>query len=110
MTNPAMNDPSQNERLDEILAAYLDSERSGQRLDRQRLLAENADLADELRAFFADHDRMKAVAEPLRVADAPKSASTAEEATLITHCDPASAADDVAGSLRDPDRVAERLG
>ena len=104
MTNPATNDASQNERLDEILARYLESERSGQRLDRQRLLAENSDLADELRAFFADHDRMKAVAEPLRVADAP----AAEDATLITTGE--SAVDDVAGSLRDTDRVAERLG
>ncbi|MBC7817838.1 MAG: serine/threonine protein kinase, partial [Planctomycetaceae bacterium] len=47
---------------------------------------------------------MKAVAEPLRVADA----SAADEATLITSGE--SAADDVAGSLRDTDRVAERLG
>ena len=54
---------SQNQRLNEILAGYLESERSGQELDRQRLLAENPDLADELRAFFSDHDRMNAVAE-----------------------------------------------
>jgi serine/threonine-protein kinase len=86
-----MNDSSQNERLDEILAAYLESERTGQRLDRERLLAENADLADELRAFFADHDRMKAVAEPLRVADALQSGSAADAATLITSSESAAA-------------------
>ena len=64
MTDPTTNDGSQNERLTEILAVYLESERSGQTLDRERLLAEYSDMADELRAFFADHDRMKAVAEP----------------------------------------------
>lgn len=48
MTDPTMNDASQNERLDQILAGYLESERTGQRLDRQRLLVENSDLADEL--------------------------------------------------------------
>ncbi len=90
MTDSATNDASQNDRLDEILAGYLDAEQSGQRLDRERLLAENTDLADELRAFFADHDRMKAVAEPLRVAEAPKGESAAEEATMITHNAPAS--------------------
>ena len=69
MTDPKTNDGSQNERLAEILAAYLESERSGLTLDRDRLLAEHSELADELRAFFADHDRMKAVAEPRRVAE-----------------------------------------
>ena len=58
-----MNNPSSNERLDQILAVYLESERSGLTLDRQRLLADHSDLADELRAFFADHDRMKAMAD-----------------------------------------------
>ena len=110
MTDPATNDASQNERLDEIIAAYLDSERSGQWLDRQRLLAENSDLADELRSFFADHDRMKAVAEPLRVADTPKSESTADEATLITHCDPASAADESSLPPTEPYALAGQIG
>ena len=41
MADPATNDASQNERLDEVLAGYLESEQSGQMLDRQRLLAEN---------------------------------------------------------------------
>ncbi len=70
MTDPLVNDAFQNERLDEIRAAYLESERSRQQIERQRLLTENADLADELRAFFADHDRMKAVADPRRESDA----------------------------------------
>ena len=69
MTDPTTNDPSQNERLAEILAEYLESERSGQTLDREQLLAEHSDMADELRSFFADHDRMRAVAEPRRVTE-----------------------------------------
>ena len=38
MTDPITNNLSHNERLTEILAGYLESERSGQTLDRQRLL------------------------------------------------------------------------
>ena len=110
MTDSPTNDGSHNERLDEILAEYLDSERSGQKLDRQRLLTEHSDLANELRAFFADHDRMKAVAEPLRVADSPKSASTAEEATLITHTDLASATDESSLPATEPHALAAQRG
>ncbi len=70
MTDSLVNDASRNARLDHILATYLEIERSRQEIDRQRLLAENTDLADELRAFFADQDRMKAVADPRRESDA----------------------------------------
>lgn len=53
-------------RLQEIVAAYLDAVASGQIPERERLLEQHADLADELRAFFADHDRMTEAAAPLR--------------------------------------------
>jgi serine/threonine protein kinase/WD40 repeat protein len=53
------------ERIDELIAEFLEAEAAGRSPDRAALLARHADLADELRSFFADHDRMRAMAEPL---------------------------------------------
>jgi tRNA A-37 threonylcarbamoyl transferase component Bud32 len=54
------------ERIDEVIAEFLEAEAAGQTPDRAALLARHADLADELRSFFADHDRMRKLAEPLQ--------------------------------------------
>jgi tRNA A-37 threonylcarbamoyl transferase component Bud32 len=56
------------ERIDDMIAAYLEAEAAGTPPAREELLARHAGLADELRSFFADHDRMKAAAAPLRPA------------------------------------------
>jgi tRNA A-37 threonylcarbamoyl transferase component Bud32 len=53
------------ERIDELIAEFLEAEGAGRLPDRVTLLARHPDLADELRSFFADHDRMRAMAEPL---------------------------------------------
>jgi tetratricopeptide (TPR) repeat protein len=55
-------------RLEEVLAALLAAEDAGQAAMREVLLKENADLADELRAFFGAHDRVRVLAAPLRAA------------------------------------------
>src|SRR5262245_45121732 len=55
-------------RLEEILAALLAAEDAGQPLVLEELLNQNADVADELRAFLGANDRVAALAAPLRAA------------------------------------------
>src|SRR5262249_43380107 len=53
-------------RLNAVVGAFLEAGTAGQALDRQALVAANPDLASELRAFFADFDRLQHLARPLR--------------------------------------------
>ena len=46
-------------RLDAIVARFLASVESGEPLDRQALLREHPEFTEELRLFFADHDRLQ---------------------------------------------------
>jgi WD40 repeat protein len=64
------------ERLGEVIAAYLEAAAAGQAPDRQELLSRHSDMADQLRAFFADYDRMQVLAEPLRQAMPPNPTET----------------------------------
>jgi WD40 repeat protein/predicted Ser/Thr protein kinase len=54
--------------LDAVIAAYLQDVEAGRVPNRQDLLQRHPELADALRAFFADFDRMDRVASPLRLA------------------------------------------
>ena len=62
MTN---GDSSRQEWLNRIIAEYLEAAQSGDPPDRQELFDQHPDLADELRALFADHDKMNELAEPV---------------------------------------------
>ena len=73
----APDPPSREQRVNEVLAGYLEASAAGQAPDRAELLARHPDLADELRSCFADHDRMRAAAAPLQPA-----APAAEPATV----------------------------
>src|SRR5260221_6317310 len=57
--------PSRSDRLDEILAQYFRAAESGESPSREAWLAAHPDLAPDLREFFADHDRIDRLAQPL---------------------------------------------
>jgi tRNA A-37 threonylcarbamoyl transferase component Bud32 len=61
MSNPQRDVPS--DELTRLIAEYLNSQQAGVELDRHELLDKHPELADSLRAFFADHDRMRGLAE-----------------------------------------------
>jgi WD40 repeat protein len=75
-----MSDPSLTEReqrLGEAIARFLQAVESGTLLDREAWLAGYPDLADDLRAFLTEHDRLAALGQPLRQWLAPQASEPA---------------------------------
>jgi eukaryotic-like serine/threonine-protein kinase len=71
--------PSRDQRVDAVIAAYLEAVDAGRAPDRQELLARHPVLAGELEAFFADNDRVDQLAQPLRLPSPPPSQRTEPE-------------------------------
>ncbi len=64
--------PPEEQRLHEVIAAYIEASEAGSPPDRRTLLEQNPDLAAELGAFLTDHDRMGRAAAPFRAAATPR--------------------------------------
>jgi serine/threonine-protein kinase len=58
-------------QVNRILADYLEAQRLGTPPNREELLGQHPDLADELRSFFADQDRFGRLAERIGPPAAP---------------------------------------
>ena len=54
------------QRVDEVITAYLRAVESGQKQDRQQWLTAHPDIAADLREFFADEDQMQRLVMPPR--------------------------------------------
>jgi hypothetical protein len=70
---------ARSDRVDRVILDYLEAVDAGRAPDRRELLARHPDLADDLRAFFADHDGVGRLTRPLRSA-AGRPGDTADEA------------------------------
>jgi serine/threonine protein kinase len=66
MTHDPTGAPDREERLHEVLLAYVEARQVGREPDRGLLLAGHPDLRDELEEFFAGHDEVERLAVVLR--------------------------------------------
>jgi serine/threonine protein kinase len=66
MTDKLTSDAAREERLNEVLLAYVEERQAGRTPDRVGLLAAHPDLHTELESFFASHDEVERLAAPLR--------------------------------------------
>jgi WD40 repeat protein/predicted Ser/Thr protein kinase len=66
MTSKPTDSLDRDQRLQDVVLAYLKAVDAGQTPDQQELLAQHADLADDLRAFFSGQHKIIAGMAPLR--------------------------------------------
>ena len=63
MTDDHSRRDEREERVNRIIAQYLEAERRGESPERAELLRRHSELAEELRSFFADRDQFQRLAE-----------------------------------------------
>jgi serine/threonine protein kinase len=90
MTSPSTD---RDERLQDIIAGYLERLEAGQAEARDELLARHPDLAAELGEFFTNGDRVDGLVEPLRQAVADGSAPPPGVAQALANDAPATLGD-----------------
>jgi serine/threonine-protein kinase len=103
MNSSSADGPQRDERLDELVAAFLQAVEDGQTPDRDAYLMQNPELADELRAFFANHDRMAHVGDRIR----PVAANPAETPTTTSANKSADAVPGIVRNLDDYELLEE---
>ena len=59
-------DPDHDQQLEAVIADYIRASEAGVPPDRRQLLESHPQLADDLRQFFGQRDRMHQWAEPIR--------------------------------------------
>jgi WD40 repeat protein/tRNA A-37 threonylcarbamoyl transferase component Bud32 len=68
MSSTSSDRAGHEQRLNDVIAAYLDAVEAGFPPERDEWLRQHPDLADELRTFLASHDHLARVGAPLRAA------------------------------------------
>ncbi len=81
MSSDESDSSAREQRANEAIAAYLEAVDAGQSPDPEEFVAQHADVAAELEAFFANRAEFERLAEPLKPA--------ADDATLPTPTDQA---------------------
>jgi len=61
---PHNESSSREDRVNEAIAAFLEAVERGEAPNREKFLAEHADIAAEVRSFFAEHSQLRQMAEP----------------------------------------------
>ena len=75
MNGDSACDSEHEERLNEVLLAYVEALQAGREPDRLLLLAPHPDLGQDMETFFAGHDAMERLAAPLRDAGGRRAAA-----------------------------------
>ncbi|MBV9123333.1 MAG: protein kinase, partial [Planctomycetes bacterium] len=66
MSDPSSSPSQREQRVNELLASYLEAAEAGRAPDREAWLLEHAAFADALRGFLDNHDRLADLAAPFR--------------------------------------------